>query len=107
MQYQGDTSRQLSNVHIHGERVIGLLKKFQYLETTVPIQQVDLLDNAMIKIPGWVNLNQNKVSLCSNIYGQRNLITEKFMSTMISDKLWFSIRVKKENWILFFMSWMR
>ena len=61
-QCEVDTSRQLSNVRIHVERVIGRLKKFRYLQTTVPIQQVDLLDNVMIIISACVNLNQKIVS---------------------------------------------
>ena len=44
------------------ERVIGRLKKFQYLQNTFPIQQVDLLDNVMIRISGCFNLSQKKVS---------------------------------------------
>ena len=60
-QCEVDTSRQLSNVCIHVEKVIGRLKKFRYLETTVPIQQVDLLDNVMIIISGYLNLNQKIV----------------------------------------------
>ena len=61
-QCEVDTSRQLPNVRIHVERVIGRLKKFRYLQTTVPIQQVDLLDNVMIIIFGCVNLNQKIIS---------------------------------------------
>ena len=61
-QCEVDTSRQLSNARIHVERVIGRLKKFRCLQTTVPIQQVDLLDNVMIIISGCVNLNQKIVS---------------------------------------------
>ena len=57
-----DTSRQLSNVRIHVERVTERLKKFRYLQTTVPIQQVELLDNVMIIISGCDNLNKKMVS---------------------------------------------
>ena len=56
-QYEVDNSKQLFNVRIQVEKVIGRLKKFRYLETTLPIQQVDLLDNVMIIISGCVNLN--------------------------------------------------
>ena len=60
-QCEVDTSRQLSNARIHVERVIGRLRKFRCLQTTVPIQQVDLLDNVMIIISGYLNLNQKIV----------------------------------------------
>ncbi len=54
-------SRQLSNVRIHVERVIGQLKKIRILQSTVPISQVDLLDNVMIVISALVNLNKSVV----------------------------------------------
>ena len=76
-QCEVDTSRQLPNLTIHVERVIGRLKKFRYLQTTVPIQQVELFDNVMVIISGCANLNQTI---------QRNLITQKCMSTTKSDK---------------------
>ena len=57
-----DTSRQLSNVRIHVERVIGRIKKFRYIQHIVPIVQVDLLDDIMIIICGAVNLNKSVVS---------------------------------------------
>ena len=57
-----DESRKLSNVRIHIERVIGQLKKFRLLQNTVPISQVDLLDNAMIVICALVNLRKSVVS---------------------------------------------
>ena len=41
-------SRQLSNVRIHVDHVIGQLKKFRILQSTVPISQVDLLDNGIL-----------------------------------------------------------
>lgn len=40
-----DTSRQLSRVRIHVERVIGHLKTCKILNTVIPITQVDLLDD--------------------------------------------------------------
>ena len=40
-------SRQLSSVQIHVERVIGRIKKFRLLQTTLPLTQVDLLDDIM------------------------------------------------------------
>ena len=57
-----DDSRKLSNVRIHVERVIGQLKKFRLLQNTIPISQVDLLDNAMIVISALVNLRKSVVS---------------------------------------------
>lgn len=57
-----DESRKLSNVRIHVERVIGQLKKFRLLQNTVPISQIDLLDNTMIVICALVNLRKNVVS---------------------------------------------
>ena len=57
-----DVSRQLSNVRIHVERVIGCLKKFQILQRTIPISQVELLDNVMVVVSALVNLNKSVVS---------------------------------------------
>ncbi|XP_061587587.1 uncharacterized protein LOC133452352 [Cololabis saira] len=37
-----DTSRQLSRVRIHGERVIGRWKNFRILQTRIPLSQADL-----------------------------------------------------------------
>ena len=89
------------------ERAIGLLKKFQYLQTTVPIQQADLLDNVMIKISGCNDnnfLNQKIVSYCPNIYNiQKNLITQKCMSTMKSEKFGSQLEWKSETWFFTFL----
>ena len=52
------TSRQLSNVRIHVERIIGRVKQFRILQTTVPIRQIDLLDDIMVVISALVNLNK-------------------------------------------------
>ena len=57
-----DTSRQLSNVRIHVERVIGRLKKFRLLQKTIPITQVKLLDDMVVIIAALVNLNKSVVS---------------------------------------------
>lgn len=57
-----DKSRQLANVRIHIERVIGRLRKFNILNTTIPISQVDLLDDVMVVVCGLVNLNRSVVS---------------------------------------------
>ena len=52
-----DTSRQLSSVRIHVEHVIGRIKKFRLLQTTLPLTQVDLLDGIMVIVCGLVNNN--------------------------------------------------
>ena len=52
-----DKSREIANVRIHIERVIGRLRKFNILNTTIPTVQVDLLDMIIVSIAGLVNLN--------------------------------------------------
>ena len=42
-----DTSRQLSCVRIHVERVIGRWKNFTILQTVIPVSQVNLLDDVV------------------------------------------------------------
>ena len=54
-------SRHLSNARIHVERIIGQLKKFQILQKTIPISQVDLLDDIMIVVSAAVNSNKSVV----------------------------------------------
>ena len=54
-----DRSRQLSSVQIHVERVIGRIKKFRLLQTTLPLTQVDLLDDIMVIVCGLVNINDS------------------------------------------------
>ena len=56
-----DTSRKLSNVRIHVERVIGSLKRFRIIQHTVPLTLVKSLDNIMITISGIQNLNSSIV----------------------------------------------
>ena len=56
-----DTSRQLSSVQIHVERVLGRIKKFRLLQTTLPLTQVDLLDDIMVIVCGLVNINNSVV----------------------------------------------
>ena len=51
-----DTSRQLSRVRIHVERVIGQLKTFKILNTVIPISQVDMLDDILTICAGLTNL---------------------------------------------------
>ena len=52
-----DYSRSLANVRIHVERVIGRLRKFTYLQSKIPISQVDLLDEVMTIICSIININ--------------------------------------------------
>ena len=56
-----DTSRQLSNVRIHVERVIGAMKKFRILQMAVPLTLIDCFDNIMVIIAGLTNLNKSIV----------------------------------------------
>ena len=56
------TSRKISNVHIHVERVIGRLRRYRILQYNIPITQVKLLNDVMIIIAGFVNLNDSVVS---------------------------------------------
>ena len=51
-----DHSRQIANERIHIERVIGRMRKFNILNTTIPISQVDLLDHVMVSIGGLINM---------------------------------------------------
>ena len=57
-----DISRQIAHARFHVERVIGRLKKFKILNTTIPIAQVDLTDNIMVTIAGIINLNASVVN---------------------------------------------
>ena len=57
-----DTSRQLSNVRIHVERVIGQVKKFRMLQNIVPLTQIDLLDDIMGIVCAIINLTISIVS---------------------------------------------
>jgi len=56
-----DTSRSIANVRIHIERVIGRMRKFNVINTTIPILQVDLLDDIITCIGGLVNLSSKIV----------------------------------------------
>ena len=51
-----DTSRQLSRVRIHVERVIGRWKNYKILSSVIPISQVDLLDDIVIICGALTNL---------------------------------------------------
>ena len=55
-------SRQISNVRIHVERVIGRLRKFTILQSKIPLSQIDLLDDIMIIISAIININNSVVS---------------------------------------------
>lgn len=52
-----DFSRKVSNVRIHIERVIGRLRNWTILNTTIPISQANLTDDVMVTIAGLVNLS--------------------------------------------------
>nr|XP_047138307.1 uncharacterized protein LOC101234885 [Hydra vulgaris] len=54
-------SRQTTRVGIHIERVIGRLKKYQLIASTIPVSQVDLLDSIMISVARLINLNKSVV----------------------------------------------
>ena len=45
-----DESRKIAHVCIHVERVIGQLKTFRILNSTIPTSQVDLLNDVMIVV---------------------------------------------------------
>ena len=57
-----DISRQIAHVRIHVDRVIGRLKKFKILNTTIPIAQLNLTDNIMVTISGIISLNASFVN---------------------------------------------
>lgn len=56
-----DRSQQIANVRIHIERVIGRMRKFEILNTRIPITQVDLLDCVVVVVAGLVNFNKSVV----------------------------------------------
>ena len=49
-------SKHLSNVRIHVERVIGKMRNFLILQTTIPVNQVKLLDDIVIIVAALTNL---------------------------------------------------
>ena len=57
-----DISRQIAHVRIHVDRVIGRLKKFKILNTTILIAQLNLTDNIMVTIVGIISLNASFVN---------------------------------------------
>lgn len=56
-----DSSRQLSHVRIHVERVISRWKSFKVLHSVIPISQVDLLDDIVIVCGSLTNLCKSVV----------------------------------------------
>ena len=56
-----DESREIANVRIHVERVIGRLRKFDILQSIIPITQVHLTDHVMTVISGLVNISPSVV----------------------------------------------
>uniref|UniRef100_A0A672ZSJ7 DDE Tnp4 domain-containing protein n=1 Tax=Sphaeramia orbicularis TaxID=375764 RepID=A0A672ZSJ7_9TELE len=56
-----DHSQELARVHIHVERVIGRLRKYQILQTVIPLSLVDLADNIVIACAALVNLSPSVV----------------------------------------------
>ncbi|XP_034022007.1 uncharacterized protein LOC117506603 isoform X1 [Thalassophryne amazonica] len=67
-----DTSRQLSRVWIHVERVIGRWKNFKILQTVIPLSQVHMLDDIVVVCGALINLIkllfQNKLQLNKKEY---------------------------------------
>lgn len=51
-----ETSRRLSNVRIHIERIISRWKTFKILTTVIPLSQVDLLDDMVILCAALTNI---------------------------------------------------
>ena len=54
-----DESRKIAQVRIYVERVIGRLKTFKILNSTIPISQIDLLNDVLIVVSALVNLNKS------------------------------------------------
>jgi len=59
---QVDHSRKIANSRIHVERVIGRLRKFNILNSRIPVSQVKLLDDVMVIISALVNLSPSVVT---------------------------------------------
>ena len=57
-----DSSRILSNVTIHAEKVIRHVNKFRMLQNIVPLTQIDLLVNIMVIVCAIIKLNKSIVS---------------------------------------------
>ena len=57
-----DTSRQLSRVRIHVERVIGRWKNYKILTCVCPISQLDLLDDYVVICAALTNLSSSVVN---------------------------------------------
>ena len=57
-----DQTRKIANVRIHVERVIGRMRKYEIINTILPISIADLTDYMMRVIAGLVNLNRSVVN---------------------------------------------
>ena len=60
--HEADTSRQLSRVWIHVERVIGRWKNYEILQTIIPISLADILVVIVIVCGGLTNLCRSIVN---------------------------------------------
>uniref|UniRef100_A0A3Q2PCF0 Uncharacterized LOC105928197 n=2 Tax=Fundulus heteroclitus TaxID=8078 RepID=A0A3Q2PCF0_FUNHE len=56
-----ETSRQLSRVRIHVERVLGRWKDFKILQSVIPLSQVDMLDDVVVLCSALTNLCKSVV----------------------------------------------
>ena len=56
------SQKKIAHVRMHVEMVIGRLKTFKILNSTISISQVDLLNDDMIVVSALVNLNKSVVS---------------------------------------------
>ena len=56
------SQKKIAHVRMHVEMVIGRLKTFKILNSTISISQVDLLNDDMIVVSPLVNLNKSVVS---------------------------------------------
>ncbi|XP_035997778.1 uncharacterized protein LOC105928197 isoform X4 [Fundulus heteroclitus] len=56
-----ETSRQLSRVTIHVERVLGRWKDFKILQSVIPLSQVDMLDDVVVLCSALTNLCKSVV----------------------------------------------
>ena len=56
-----DNYRQIANLRIHVERVIGLMRKFSILQSFISLRQVNLLDYVMVIITAMVHISPSVV----------------------------------------------
>ena len=57
-----DKTRKLANVRIHVKRVIGRMRKYQIINTVLPVSIADMVDSIMRCIAGLTNLNKSVVN---------------------------------------------